>query len=86
MNWKWFVLTFLAVVTLNACATVPTGPSVTSLNSSSVKAKGLGVAITHSSKEDKSLERKGTDFTLERYIANRSFFCRARGALSFLKP
>src|SRR5512137_1854917 len=28
MNWKWFFLTFWAVVALSACATVPTGPSV----------------------------------------------------------
>jgi hypothetical protein len=29
MNWRWSFLLFLAVVALSACATVPTGPSVT---------------------------------------------------------
>ena len=50
-----------------------------------MKAEGSGLADTLPSKEDESLELKEMDFTLERYIANRSFFCRARGALSLQK-
>jgi hypothetical protein len=44
-----------------------------------------GLAITYASNEDKSFDSKETGFTFEGYIANRSFFCRARGALSFLR-
>jgi len=48
-------------------------------------ARGSGLAITHPSNEDKSCDRKEADFIREKDVANRFFFCHARGALSFPK-